>query len=57
LDIGIEATRVYEAEVARDWFKDKGLDFEAVAPHIDKKFISAFVRATKPAASCCGGAG
>ena len=56
-DIGIEATRVYEAEVARDWFKDKGIDFEAVAPLIDKKFISAFVRATKPAASCCEGVG
>lgn len=54
-DIGIEVTQVYEAEVARDWFKNKGVDFETVAPYIDKKFVSAFVRAVKPRKCCCGG--
>ncbi len=50
--IGIEATQVYEAEVARDWFKNKGVDFDTVAPFIDKKFVSAFIRAVKPRPPC-----
>jgi len=53
--IGVEPTRVYEAEVARDWFKNKGVDFETVAPYIDKKFVSAFIRAVKPRPACCCG--
>jgi SAM-dependent methyltransferase len=53
--IGIEATQVYEAEVARDWFKNKGVDFDTVAPYIDKKFVSAFIRAVKPRGGCCCG--
>ncbi|GAA0549716.1 ubiquinone/menaquinone biosynthesis C-methylase UbiE [Rhizomicrobium palustre] len=53
--VGVEATRVYEAEVARDWFKNKGVDFETVAPLIDKKFVSAFIRAVKPRPPCCCG--
>jgi arsenite methyltransferase len=53
--IAVEAIRVYEAEVARDWFKNKGVDFDSVAPYIDKKFVSAFVRAVKPRESCCCG--
>jgi ubiquinone/menaquinone biosynthesis C-methylase UbiE len=54
--VAIEPTRVYEAEVARDWFKNKGVDFDTVKPYIDKKFVSAFIRAVKPRPSCsCGG--
>ena len=53
--IGIEATRVYEAEVARDWFRNKGVDFDTVAPYIDKKFVGAFIRAVKPRGTCCCG--
>lgn len=53
--VGVEPTRVYEAEVARDWFKNKGVDFQTVAPYIDKKFVSAFIRAVKPRPACCGG--
>lgn len=53
--IAVDPIRVYEAEVARDWFQNKGVDFATVAPYVDKKFISAFIRATKPGASCCGG--
>jgi ubiquinone/menaquinone biosynthesis C-methylase UbiE len=47
-DISIEVTQVYEAEVAREWFQEKGVAFDTVAPYVDKKFVSAFVRATKP---------
>jgi ubiquinone/menaquinone biosynthesis C-methylase UbiE len=47
-DIGIEVTRVHKAEEAREWFKDLGVNFDEVAPHIEGKTVSAFIRATKP---------
>src|SRR6266568_3222851 len=43
--IGIEPTRVYKAEDARQFLADKGVDADAVAPQVDGKFMSAFVRA------------
>jgi len=55
VDIGIEPTEVHKAEKAREWFKEIGIDFETVAPHIENKFVSAFVRAVKPGGACCGG--
>lgn len=53
--IDIEATRVYRTEEARDFLAAAGLDPETVGPQIDGKFISAFIRAVKPAtkAACC----
>src|SRR3984893_7557068 len=54
--IEVEPTRVYKAEEARDFLAAAGLDPDTVGPQIDGKFISAFVRAVKPAskAACCG---
>jgi arsenite methyltransferase len=53
--IEIEPTRIYRAEDALSFLKDQGLDAETIAPQIDQKFMSAFIRAQKPAAkSCCG---
>jgi SAM-dependent methyltransferase len=49
--IGIEPTRVYQVEDAREFLTEKGFDVDAVAPQIDGKFMSAFVRATKPQAA------
>jgi len=53
--IEIEATREYTLEDARTFLAAEGLDAEALARKIDGTFISAFVRATKPAATaaCC----
>jgi arsenite methyltransferase len=52
---GVQPTRVYHAEESRDFLAAAGLDPDRVAPLIDGKFISAFIRATKPAAAaCCG---
>ncbi len=58
--IDIEPTRVYKSDEARDFLANAGLDVDKVAPLIDGKFISAFVRAQKPNArgnvvgpSCC----
>jgi len=45
--IGIEPTRVYRVEDARAFLTGEGIDVDAVAPQIDGKFMSAFVRASK----------
>jgi SAM-dependent methyltransferase len=45
--IEIEPTRVYRVEDAREFLSEKGLDVDALAPQVDGKFMSAFVRATK----------
>src|SRR6202171_5948543 len=55
--IDVEPTRVYKADEAPDFLAAAGLDPDKVGPQIEGKFISAFVRAQKPAAakgSCCG---
>jgi arsenite methyltransferase len=53
--IGIEPTRIYRPEDALSFLKDKGLDLEKIGPQVEGKFMSAFVRATKPSAKgCCG---
>jgi len=56
--IGVEPTRVYKVEDAREFLISKGFDVDALARQIDGKFMSAFVRATKPQAArrnaCCG---
>jgi arsenite methyltransferase len=52
-----EPTRFYEAKDAAAFLARSGLDVESVSHEIDGKFLSAFVRANKPARStahCCG---
>jgi len=52
--IDIEPTRVYDIEDARRFLAGQGIDVDAIAPQVAGKFMSAFVRARKPAAkSCC----
>jgi len=48
--IDIEPTRTYSIEDARQFLAGEGLDVDAIAPLVEGKFISAFVRATKPTA-------
>ena len=53
-NIDIEPTRVYAVEDARQFLTGRGVDVDAIASEVDGKFISAFVRARKPARkSCC----
>ena len=53
--ITIEPTRVYRVEDAREFLSEAGVDVNAIAPQVDGKFMSAFVRAMKPAKqACCG---
>ena len=49
-DIDVEPTRVYRVEDARDFLARSGIDADVVAPQVDGKFMSAFVRARKPRA-------
>ena len=48
--VGIEPTRIYRLDEARGFLSGQGVDLEAIAPQVDGKFMSAFIRATKPAA-------
>jgi len=53
-DIDIEPTRIYKAEDARAFLTTEGIDVDDVAPQVEGKFMSAFIRATKPvSAACC----
>src|SRR5450432_842417 len=52
-NIEIEPTRVYRIEDAREFLSVQSIDVDAIAPQVDGKFMSAFVRAVKPQ-SCCG---
>ena len=51
-----EPTRVYRAADAQQFLAEAGLSDEATLAQIDGRFMSAFVRAQKPAAAkdCCG---
>jgi len=53
----IEPTRIYRVADAREFLSGQGFDVDKIAPQVDGKFFSAFIRATKPTAvrkSCCG---
>jgi arsenite methyltransferase len=47
--ITIEPTRVYRVADAREYFAGSGIDVDTVASEVDGKFMSAFVRAVRPA--------
>jgi arsenite methyltransferase len=56
----MEPTRVYHVEDAREFLAGEGLDVDTLAPQVNGKFMSAFIRAIKPSVSsskektCCG---
>jgi ubiquinone/menaquinone biosynthesis C-methylase UbiE len=54
--VDVEPTRVYQAADAKEFLATEGIDADAIAPQVDGKFMSAFVRAVKPNTvneSCC----
>jgi SAM-dependent methyltransferase len=53
--IDIEPTRVYSIEDAGEVLSGRGVDVAAIAPQVEGKFMSAFIRATKPASCCAPG--
>ena len=48
--VDIEPTRIYRVEDAREFLAAEGIDVDAIAPQVDGKFMSAFIRAVKPGA-------
>jgi arsenite methyltransferase len=54
-NIEIEHTRVYRVEDAREFLSGQNIDVDVIAPQVDGKILSAFVRAVKPQpkATCC----
>ena len=46
--VEIEPTRIYSVDDARTFVSKAVFDVDAIAPHVDGKFMSAFVRARKP---------
>ena len=54
-DVDVEPTRVYRAADARSFLDEAGLGDEATLAEIDRRIMSAFIRARKPAAraNCC----
>jgi arsenite methyltransferase len=50
----LEPTRLYRVEDAEAFLTGTGLDAKEFASQIEGKFMSAFVRASKPEKSCCG---
>jgi SAM-dependent methyltransferase len=52
-DVDIEPTRVYDINDARAFLSGQGFDVDALAPQVQGKFMSAFIRAMKPVSACC----
>src|SRR5271170_4156270 len=52
-DISFETTRTYNIEDARVFLTEAGIAVDEIAPLVEDKFLSAFIRATKPSAACC----
>jgi ubiquinone/menaquinone biosynthesis C-methylase UbiE len=48
-NVEVEPTRIYRAADAREFLQQAGLDPETTAAEVDGKFMSAFIRAHKPA--------
>jgi arsenite methyltransferase len=46
--IDLEPTRIYRVEDAREFLSGENIDLDAIAPQVDGKIMSAFVRAVKP---------
>jgi ubiquinone/menaquinone biosynthesis C-methylase UbiE len=48
IDVSIKPTRIYRTEDARGLLEELGVDLKTMAQDVDGKFMSAFVRASKP---------
>jgi SAM-dependent methyltransferase len=54
-DVEVDPWRIYKLDDARAYLAKSGVDVDRLAPQVEDKFASAFVRARKPQAkSCCG---
>ncbi len=53
--VEIEPTRVYDIEDARAFLTGEGIDVDVIPPQVEGRFLSAFIRATKPNGCCAPG--
>jgi len=54
-DVEVEPWRVYKVDDARAFLAESGMDVDRLAPLVEGRFASAFVRARKPETkNCCG---
>ena len=54
-DASVEPWRVYQIDDARAFLAEAGVDLDRIAPEVEGKVASAFIRARKPEAkTCCG---
>jgi arsenite methyltransferase len=54
-DVELEPWRIYHVDDARTFLTEAGLDVNRLAPEVDGRVVSAFIRARKPlTAACCG---
>ncbi len=54
--VDVEPTRIHRAEEARVFLAGQGIDVEKIAPQVDGKVLSAFIRGLKPVraeSGCC----
>jgi arsenite methyltransferase len=51
--VDLEPTRTYDIEDARVFLTEAGISVDEIAPQVEGKFLSAFIRATKPTTPCC----
>jgi arsenite methyltransferase len=55
VDVELDPWRIYQIDDARAFLTDAGVDVDQIAPQVDGKVASAFIRARKPeATACCG---
>ena len=52
-DASVEPTRVYNVEDARQFLTEAGVNVDSIARQVNGKFMSAFIRASKPIGACC----
>jgi arsenite methyltransferase len=58
-NVAVEPWRIYKIDDARSFLTEAGIDVDRLAPQVEGKFASAFVRGRKPEAApaaktCCG---
>jgi hypothetical protein len=51
-DVHLEPWRIYRIDDARAFLTESGVDVNQLAPEVDGRFASAFIRARKPNACC-----
>ncbi|HZS57311.1 MAG TPA: arsenite methyltransferase [Bryobacteraceae bacterium] len=50
--VEIEPTRIYNVEDARAFLAGQGIDVDSIAPHVEGKVMSAFIRGAKTSVCC-----